>query len=164
MGDLLEALEADVMEEPDQSTQQRMLAVRRELVFLRRAAWPVRELLAQLERTDSPLIDAETRPFFRDTYGHAVQVLDVVESMRDLMSSLTDLYMSSISNRMNEVMKFLTLVGTIFIPLTFIAGVYGMNFDHMPELHSRLGYPATLGVMLAVAVGMLLFFRRKRWI
>ncbi len=164
MGDLIESLEAEVMREPDDATQRRMLAVRRELVFLRRAAWPVRELLAQLERADSPLIDDETRPFFRDTYDHAVQVIDVVESMRDLMSSLTDLYMSSLSNRMNEVMKFLTLVGTIFIPLTFIAGLYGMNFDHMPELHARWGYPIALGAMLCVAVGMVLYFKKKRWL
>ncbi len=164
LGDVIEILEAETLADPDQATQQRILSLRRELIFMRRSAWPVRELLSQIDRSESPLIEADTRPFFRDTYDHAVQVIDIVESMRDLMGGLMDLYMSSLSNRMNEVMKFLTIVGTIFIPLTFVAGIYGMNFDRMPELHARYGYPIAVAAMLLIAVGLVLYFKKRRWL
>ncbi len=164
LGTLVEELEEDVLDDPDQETQQRILRLRRELVFMRRAAWPVRELVSQVERSESPLVDEATRPFFRDTYDHAVQVLDIVESMRDLVGGLMDLYMSSLSNRMNEVMKFLTIVGTIFIPLTFVAGIYGMNFDYMPELRLPYAYPLALLGMLAIALALLGYFKHRKWI
>jgi magnesium transporter len=124
----------------------------------------VRELLSQLQRLDSPLWSDDTRPFVRDTYDHAVQVLDLVESLRDVVGGLTDLYMTSLSNRMNEIMKVLTIIGTIFIPLTFVAGIYGMNFEYMPELTVWYGYPVALAVMAALAGVLLLYFRRKDWI
>jgi magnesium transporter len=138
--------------------------LRRQLIAMRRAVWPVRELLGRLERLESPLVQEETRPFLRDAYDHAVQVVDIVESLRDLVSGLTDLYMTSISNRMNEIMKVLTIIGTIFIPLSFVAGVYGMNFEYMPELTWRYGYLGVWVVMIVATVLLLAFFRRREWI
>ena len=164
LGGRTEEIEDEVLDDPQPETQERINDLRRDLIFMRRMTWPVRELLSQLERLDSPLWSDETRPFVRDTYDHAVQVLDLVESLRDVVGGLTDLYMTSLSNRMNEIMKVLTIIGTIFIPLTFIAGIYGMNFEYMPELTVWYGYPAAMGVMTVIAVALLLYFRRKGWI
>ncbi|RMF58032.1 MAG: magnesium and cobalt transport protein CorA [Bacteroidetes bacterium] len=164
VGELLEELEDEVLRDPSMEVQQKIRDLRRELILMRRAVWPVRELFMTLERIELPLFREETRPFLRDAYDHIIQVIDIVESLRDVISGLMDLYMSSLSNRMNEIMKFLTIVGTIFIPLTFIAGIYGMNFEHMPELHYRYGYPLVMLAMVAIAAGMLLYFRRKRWL
>jgi magnesium transporter len=163
-GDVIELLEEEVVNDPDPSVQRSMRALRGNLILVRRAAWPMREVLAAMARTDSLLVTAETRIFVRDAYDHAVHALDVVESLRDVVSGLMDLYMSSLSNRLNDVMKVLTIIGTIFIPLSFIAGVYGMNFDHMPELHLRYGYGLALLLMAATAGSLLLFFRRKKWL
>ena len=163
-GSRSEELEEEILDDPTVQTQEKINALRRSLIHMRRSVWPVREILGRLERLESPLIDAETRPFLRDAYDHAVQVVDVVESLRDLVSGLTDLYMTVLSNRMNEIMKVLTIIGTIFIPLTFVAGIYGMNFEYMPELGYRYGYPIVWGVMLLVAAMLLLFFRRRDWI
>jgi magnesium transporter len=124
----------------------------------------VRELLGQLSRLDSPLWTDATDPFVRDVYDHAVQVLDLVESLRDVVSGLTDLYMSALSHRMNEVMQVLTIIGTIFIPLTFIAGIYGMNFEYMPELTVWWAYPLTLALMLIMALGLVVYFYRRDWL
>jgi magnesium transporter len=164
LGGRTEELEDEVLDDPQPETQERINDLRRDLIFMRRMTWPVRELLSQLERLDSPLWSEDTRPFVRDTYDHAVQVLDLVESLRDVTGGLTDLYMTSLSNRMNEIMKVLTIIGTIFIPLTFIAGIYGMNFEYMPELTVWYGYPAAVAVMAIIAGGLLLYFRRKKWI
>jgi magnesium transporter len=164
MGSRTEEVEEEVLEDPQPETQERINDLRRDLIFMRRMTWPVRELLSQLERLDSPLWSEDTRPFVRDTYDHAVQVLDLVESLRDVVGGLTDLYMTSLSNRMNEIMKVLTIMGTIFIPLTFIAGIYGMNFEYMPELTVWYGYPVAMGVMFAVAAVLLIYFRTKDWI
>jgi magnesium transporter len=164
LGSRTEEIEDEVLETPQSETQERINDLRRDLIFMRRMTWPVRELLSQLQRLDSPLWSEETRPFVRDTYDHAVQVLDLVESLRDVVGGLTDLYMTSLSNRMNEIMKVLTIIGTIFIPLTFIAGIYGMNFEYMPELTVWYGYPVAMGVMAGVAGVLLLYFRRKEWI
>jgi len=164
LGTRTEALEDDILENPSPKTQEELNELRRDLVFMRRMTWPVRDLLAHLERIDSPLWHEDTRPFVRDVYDHAVQVIDLVESMRDVVNGLTDLYMTSLSNRMNEIMKVLTIIGTIFIPLTFIAGIYGMNFAHMPELQYPYAYPIALGVMAIIAGLLLLYFRRKEWI
>lgn len=143
--------------------------VKRELLMLRRAVWPLRDAINALRSEVTPLVTEQTRVYFRDCHDHSIQLIDLLESYRDICSDLRDFYLSSISNRMNEVMKTLTVIATIFIPLSFIAGVYGMNFDtrspwNMPELHWRFGYPLVLGVMVTVAGGMLLWFRRRGWL
>lgn len=163
ISDQIEDLEADILEDPGPKTQQAMSVLRRELILLRKAVWPVRELLSTLERSDSNLIKEETKPFLRDAYDHAVQVIDIVESLRDMVGVLRDSYQAILGNRMNEIMKVLTIIATIFIPLTFIAGIYGMNFDHMPELHMRFGYPIALAAMFAVGIALALYFKWKRW-
>jgi magnesium transporter len=139
-------------------------ALKQQVIFIRRCAWPLRELVGAIQKIRSPLISEKLDMYFRDLYDHSVQALDTIETYRDLLSGLTDLYMSVSGNRMNEIMKVLTIIATIFIPLTFVAGIYGMNFEYMPELRHPLAYPGVLGLMLAVAAGMLLFFRRKGWI
>jgi magnesium transporter len=132
------------------------------VIGLRKSVWPLRELVGGLQR-ERDLVREGTQVYLRDLYDHAVQVLDTVETYRDILAGMLDIYLSSVSNRMNEVMKVLTVIATIFIPLTFIAGVYGMNFERMPELRWRYGYAFAWGVMLAAGAGMLLYFRRKRW-
>ena len=170
LGDLVADFEGAVLEKPTRETQVALNTLRRELVLLRRSIWPVREATMQIERTESPLVHDDTRPYLRDTYDHAVQAIDITESLRELVSGLHDLYLSSLSNRMNEVMKTLTIISAIFIPLTFIAGVYGMNFDpdtspyNMPELRWLYGYPASLVLMLVVALSMVGWFRYRKWI
>jgi magnesium transporter len=159
-----EDLEDEILEGPADDTQDRINALRRDLIFMRRTAWPARELLLQLTRTESPLWDEETHPFVRDTYDHALQVIDHVDALRDTVSGLMDLHMSALSHRMNEIMKVLTIIGTIFIPLTFVAGIYGMNFEYMPELSWRYGYFVSLGVMGAITLVSLEYFRRKGWL
>ena len=134
------------------------------MLFLRKAVWPLREVLGLLMREDSPLISAHTLTYLRDVYEHTVQVIDTVETFRDILTGMLDVYLSSVSNRMNEVMKVLTIIATIFIPLTFIVGVYGMNFAYMPELRWRWSYPAVWVLMLAVAFSLILYFRRKKWL
>lgn len=164
LGSRTEDLEDEVLEEPSRETQMRINGLRRDLIFTRRMTWPVRELASQLQRLESPLWSEEMSPFVRDTYDHTVQVLDLVESLRDVVGGLSDLYMTSLSNRMNEIMKVLTIIGTIFIPLTFVAGVYGMNFDYMPELRVWYAYPVVLVAMFLIAVFLLLYFWKKDWI
>ena len=137
--------------------------MRQELIFLRKQIWPMREVIAHLLKDDSPFISDPTRLFIRDTYDHTIHVIDTIESFRDMLSSLQDLYLSMISNRMNEVMKVLTIIATIFIPITFIAGIYGMNFQHMPELAWRWGYPSVWILIVAVVAVMLMYFRNKKW-
>jgi len=163
LGDRIEQLEEDVSQTPEPETLEKINRCKRELLFLRKSVWPLREVISQIHRGESPHFAEETRVYLRDVYDHTIQVIDTVESLRDIASGLVDLYLSSVSHRMNEVMKVLTIIATIFIPLTFIAGVYGMNFAHMPELASPWGYPIVLGVMLLVAVGMIIFFKRRRW-
>ena len=167
-GELLDDLEVRVMASARSSSQE-IFAMKRELLQLRRAIWPQRDLLASLLRDESPHIRAETRPYFRDTYDHAIQIMDMVETFREIASSLMDLLMTGVSNRLNEVMKVLTIVSTVFLPMTFVAGVYGMNFDttsplNMPELKWSFGYPFALFLMIASAVGLLLYYQRKGWI
>ncbi|HET8656299.1 MAG TPA: magnesium/cobalt transporter CorA [Longimicrobiaceae bacterium] len=169
VGDRLDGLEMEILRRPDRSTMNHLYGLKRELTILRRSIWPEREALNSLLRDPSDLIEPETRIYLRDTYDHIVQSIEIVESYRDLSSSLTDLYLSSVSQRTNEIMKVLTIFAAIFIPLTFIAGVYGMNFDpavspwNMPELKWFYGYPFALSLMTAVAVAMLIYFRRKGW-
>jgi len=170
LGERLEQIEAELLDAPDRRALERLHAVKRELLRVRRVAWPMREALGSLLRDESDLVSAGCRVFLRDVYDHAVQVLDMVETFREMSASLADLYLSAASNRMNEVMKVLTIIATIFIPLTFIAGIYGMNFDpaagplNMPELRWRFGYPFALGLMAALAALLLAVFRRKKWL
>lgn len=157
-------LEEAVVSDPRPEVLQNVHGLKSDLVFLRRSLWPLREMLARLYREQLPPIQPDTRPFLRDVHDHTIQVIEILESFQELVSGLMDIYMTSISNRMNNIMKVLTVIATIFIPLTFIAGVYGMNFQHMPELSWRWGYPAVLGLMFLVFVGMLLFFKRRKWL
>lgn len=164
LGDRLAELEEEVVERPSRGTLRRIYAAKRQLLELRRAVWPHRDAITTLVRDESPFIDASTRLYLRDTADHAIQLLDVLEGYRETVSGLLDVYLSSESNRTNEVMRTLTVVASIFIPLTFIAGVYGMNFEAMPELHSRIGYPIVLGIMLLTALGLLWKFQRLGWL
>jgi len=164
LGEQIEALGEDLTDDPRQEHLASIRHLKRELLFMRKSVWPLREILGAIQRDESRLVDESTRPYLRDLYDHTIQIIDTVETFRDMVSGLMDVYLSSISNRMNEVMKVLTIIATIFIPLSFIAGVYGMNFGYMPELQWRYGYFAILGVMAAVGVGMLVYFRRKRWL
>jgi magnesium transporter len=163
-GDALEELEDELLGDPSPTRAVAVHEIKRDLLVLRRAVWPLREALSAMHRGVSPLITAETRIYLRDCYDHTVQLIDLIEVYRDLATSLTELYMTSISHRMNEIMKVLTIISTIFIPLSFIASVYGMNFTHMPEIPWRFGYPFALGLMGLTALGMLTYFWRKGWL
>ncbi len=162
--DTAEEIEEEVINEPSPETLETIHRLKRTAVQLRRSISPVRELVLALERDGSALLAASTQPFLRDLYDHTVQVVESLESLRDVMGGYVDLYLSTVNNRMNEVMKVLTIIATVFIPLTFLAGIYGMNFEHMPELRWPWAYPALLLLMGAVAGGMFVFFRRKRWL
>lgn len=162
-GERIERLEDEVVSNPTRQTLEKVHQVRRDLLALRRSIWPQREALNQLIRDGSPLINSNVQIYLRDCYDHVIQLLDIVETYRELASSLMDVYLSSVSNRMNEIMKILTVISTIFIPLTFIVGVYGMNFEYMPELEQPWGYPLVWAVMLAVAAGLIVFFWRRGW-
>jgi magnesium transporter len=164
IGDHLDQLDDRTAAAETQSSFAELHGVKRELLMLRRAVWPLRDAINEVRRETTPFISVETRVYFRDCYDHAVQLIDLLESYRDIAGDVRDFYLSSVSNRMNEVMKTLTVIATIFLPITFIAGVYGMNFDHMPELHWRYGYAFSLVLMAAVAVGMLWYFKRRGWL
>jgi len=164
LGAHLEDLEDTLISDPSAETLHTVYQMKRELIFLRRSVWPLREVLAFLGRQESDLVQAQTLAYIRDVYDHTIQVIDTIESFRDLVAGMHDTYLSSISNRMNEVMKVLTIFATIFIPLTFIAGIYGMNFDWMPELRWHWSYPVLWSIMLLVTVFMVAFFRRRKWL
>ncbi len=165
LGDRIELLEGNLVDSPGRETLATINRLKRELLFLRKSVWPLREVIDRLGRDEFTLIHKETRIYLRDVYDHAVQVIDTVSTMRDMVSGMLDIYLSSMSNRMNEVMKVLTIIATIFIPLTFIAGVYGMNFRHMPELEWHWAYPYTFWpLVLAIGGAMLFFFRRRKWL
>lgn len=165
----LEEIEEQILDFADKESLGKIHQVRRELILLRRNLWPQREVINQLLRDESPLIHEDTQLYLRDCYDHTVQVMDLLETYRDMVASMLEIYLSSVSNRMNDVMRVLTVIATIFIPLTFIVGVYGMNFDRtagplsMPELGQPLGYAFVWTAMLAIAVGMILFFRSRKW-
>jgi magnesium transporter len=162
-GERIEELEDEVLLHPQRSTLTEIHQLKRELLGLRRAIWPLRDALSTLMRDGSDRLTPEVQIYLRDCYDHSIQVIDMLETYRELASSLMDIYLSSVSNRMNEIMKLLTVISSIFIPLTFIAGVYGMNFAHMPELAQRWGYPVCIGVMGSIGGLMGLFFWRKGW-
>ena len=164
VGDIIECLEDDLILKPDSETLNRMQSLKSEMLFIRRSVWPLREILSQWGRLDSELIQDTTRTYLRDAYDHIIQIMDVVEVYREMLAGMLDLYLSSVSYRMNEVMKVLTIIATIFIPLTFIVGIYGMNFEHMPEIKWHWGYYLIWAVMLTVSITMLAWFRKKKWL
>jgi magnesium transporter len=164
LGEKIEFLEEELVADPTTETLHIIHALKRDMIFLRKSVWPLREIISGLERGESALIQESTGIYLRDVYDHTIQVIDTVETFRDMVSGMLDIYLSSVSNRMNEVMKVLTIIATIFIPLTLIAGIYGMNFQYMPELGWRWGYPMVWLVMLAIVALMAVYFRRKRWL
>ncbi len=164
IGEMIEELEDELLEHPTRDSVGRLHELKRALLQLRRSAWPERELVNTMARDEMGLIAHETKMFLRDCYDHAIQIMDVVESYRDLTAGMMDLYLSSLGMRTNEIMRVLTVVTSIFIPLTFIAGIYGMNFAEMPELKWRYAYPVCMVVMVLIAIAMLIYFRRKKWL
>ncbi len=164
LGEEIESAEEELVTNPAPETLQTIHNLKREMILLRKSVWPLRELISGLERGESSLIQKSTVIYLRDVYDHTIQVIDTIETYRDMLAGMLDIYLSSISNRMNAVMKVLTIIATIFIPLTFIAGIYGMNFKFMPELEWRWGYFGILAIMAVVAVYMVIFFRKKKWL
>ena len=164
LGDRIEALQQILVARPAQETLRALTALKREMLYLRKSVWPLREVVSGLQRGDSPLIQKSTGLYVRDLYDHIIHVIDTIETYRDMLSGMLDIYLSSLNMRLNEVMKVLTIIATIFMPLSFIVGVYGMNFRYMPELGWRWGYPLVLLLMAVIAGAMLVFFRRKKWI
>ena len=163
-GDRIENIEQELLDRPSPQTLQNINSLKQEITMLRRSVWPLREVMSKLEKRDSSLIRETTIIYLRDVYDHIIQVVDTVDISRDILSGMLDMYLSTISNSMNQVMKVLTIIATIFIPLTFIAGIYGMNFSYMPELGWRWSYPAALGVMVMVVIVMIAYFRKKKWL
>jgi magnesium transporter len=164
IGEQLEQIEDRLLAAPNPETLQELHALKREMLRIRRATWPLREALSGLGRGESPLIAESTRLYMRDVYDHTVQVIDSLETLRDTEAEMLDVYLSSMSNRMTAVMKVLTIITTIFMPLSFIASVYGMNFRYMPGLDSRWGYPLVLTFMVAIGLVMIFLFHKKRWL
>jgi len=170
IGEKIENMQEDIIKNPDPKTLQHIYKLKRDMIYLRKSVWPLREVLNGLLREESKLIKKSTHIYLRDLYDHTIQVIDTIETYRDMVSGMLDIYMSSISNRMNEVMKVLTIFAAIFIPLTFIAGVYGMNFKtennplNMPELGWEYGYIFALGTMVVLVVVLLGYFKHKKWL
>ncbi len=165
LGEKIEGMEEELVTNPTPETLQTIHNLKREMIFLRKSVWPLREVVSRLERGESDLIKDSTGIYLRDVYDHTIQVVDTIETFRDMLSGMLDIYLSSVSNRMNQVMKVLTIIATIFIPLTFVAGIYGMNFEYMPELKWHWFYPKAFWlVMLGIAGVMLVYFRRKKWL
>jgi len=163
IGERIEFLEESLIGNPGPDTLKLLHHLKREMIYLRKSVWPLREVVAAMQRRDSALIREGTGYYLRDVYDHTIQVIDTIETFRDMLSGMLDIYLSSVSNRMNSVMKVLTVIATIFMPLTWIAGIYGMNFKHMPELEWAWGYPAVWALTLAIAVGMMVYFKKKKW-
>jgi magnesium transporter len=164
IGEEIEGLEQQLMLSASQELLTRIYGLKQELVFLRRSIWPMREVVSTLQRTEHELVSKDTFVYLRDVYDHTVQVVETVETFRDMSSGMLDLYLSTVSNKMNEVMKVLTIFAAIFIPLTFIAGVYGMNFEFMPELKWKLAYPVWWSITIILVIGMLIYFRKRKWL
>ena len=164
LGERIEVLQETIISRPIPASLQTLHALKRELLFLRKSVWPLREVVSGMQRGESTLIHKDTWFYLRDVYDHTIHVIDTIETYRDMLASMMDIYLSSLSIRLNEVMKVLTIIATIFMPLTFIVGLYGMNFHYMPELGWRWGYPLVLLVMAGIGAGMMVFFRRKKWI
>ena len=164
IGDEIEDIEEKLFTNPESSILQDLHDLRQELIFFRKTVWPLRTIMNELDRQETELIEDSTSVYLRDLYDHVVQVIETLETFREMLSGQLEVYLSTISNKTNEIMKFLTIIGTIFIPLTFIAGVYGMNFKHMPELEWRWGYYLIWAVMIGIGVALLAYFRKKNWI
>jgi len=164
LGEGIEDVEQELATNPTQDTLQNIRVFKKEMLFLRKSVWPLREVVNSLERGELALFHESTGIYLRDVYDHTIQIIDTVESYRDMLSGMLDVYLSSISNKMNEVMKVLTIFASIFIPLTFFAGIYGMNFTFMPELGWPWGYFAALGFMALVGISLVIYFRRKKWL
>jgi magnesium transporter len=163
-GNAMEAMELEILEDPSSHSQQKLFSMRRDLSLQRRVLWPVRELVDHLYRDESGFINPELKTFYRDVQDHIMQIIDLLETYRDTASSLSDLYQTSVGNKMNEIMKVLTIMASFFIPITFFAGVYGMNFEHIPELHWKYAYPVFWLGCLSMCTGLAIFFWRKGWI
>lgn len=163
-GDRIERLEEELVNNPQKRTLTEIYRIKREMLYIRKSIWPLREAISRLERGESELVSRNTHLYLRDVYDHTINVLDTIETYRDMLSGMIDIYLSSISNRLNETMKYLALISTIFIPMTFIASIYGMNFEFMPELKWIGGYPFALGVMGIVGLGFLIYFKLKKWV
>ena len=164
LGEQITDCENDVINSPSLSTSTKIHSIRNKLILLRRSIWPLRDVVTELRRNESDMFRKDTEPFLRDLYDHTVHNIEAMETYRDMLSGLLDGYNNAVSNRMNEIMKILTIISTLFIPLSFMAGLYGMNFKYMPELEWQWGYPVLLLVMAGVIAGLLLYFRRKKWI
>ncbi len=164
LGEKIDGLEEQLIAEPRRELLHEIHALKREMIDLRKSVWPLREVVSGLERSESPLIRKSTGVFLRDVYDHAIQVIDTVESFREMLTSMVETYLSSLSNRMNEIMKVLTIISTIFIPITFLVGLYGMNFHFMPEIKWRWGYAFVWILILGSVGGMFAFFRKKKWL
>jgi magnesium transporter len=160
----MQALEEELIVEPKRETMEMIHHMKREMIYVRKQVWPMREVSNGLTRGEFDLIEDSTVIYLRDVYDHTIQVIDTLESLRDMLSGMLDIYLSTMSNKMNEVMKVLTIMASIFIPLTFIAGIYGMNFKYMPELEWQWGYFAVWAVMLVVVVFMVFYFKKKTWL
>jgi magnesium transporter len=163
VGERIEELEESLTRNTKPETMQEIHRLKREMIYLRKSIWPLRESISGLEKSESALINKATLKYLRDVYDHTIQIIDTVETFRDMLSGMHDTYLTNISNRMNEIMKVLTIIATIFIPMTFIAGIYGMNFKFMPELVWRWGYLAVWVVLVSVALIMVVYFKRKKW-
>ena len=164
LGEKIEDIEDELMTNPTPKTLKVIHRLKRDMIYLRKSVWPFREVISNLERGESKLIKETTSIYLKDIYDHTIQVIDTIESFRDMLSGMLDIYLSSISNRMNEIMKVLTIIATIFIPLTFLVGVYGMNFKYMPELELPWSYPALWFFMITLGVSMLVYFKKRKWI
>jgi magnesium transporter len=164
LSEKIEYLEEKLITRPTPETLQTIHHIKREMIFLRKAIWPLREVIGGLERNESSLIEESTKIYLRDIYDHTIQTIDTIETFRDMVSGMLDIYLSSVSNRLNSVMKVLTIIATIFMPLTFLAGIYGMNFKYMPELEWRWGYPAIWLIMIGIGIFMLVYFKKKNWL
>lgn len=164
LGERIDALEEELLENPSNETLSKLHKIRRESLELRRSVYPLREVISKFEKIDESILHPDVRVFIRDLYDHTIQVIDTIEVMRESALALLDLYMNSVSNKMNEIMKVLTIMASIFIPLTFVAGIYGMNFQNMPELQWNYGYFGVWGVMILMVIGMLIYFKSKKWL
>ncbi|MBU1162071.1 MAG: magnesium/cobalt transporter CorA [Proteobacteria bacterium] len=164
LGEKIEALEEDLLENPSPETLQTLHEMKREMIYLRKQIWPIREIINSLVKSESSLIQEQLHVYFRDVYDHTIQIIDTIESYRDILAGMLEIYLSTLSNKMNEVMKVLTIIATIFIPITFIAGVYGMNFKFMPELEWRWGYVMVWAIIVVAAGIMIGFFKKKQWL
>ncbi len=163
-GDRIERLEEELVNNPQKRTLTEIYRIKREMLYIRKSIWPLREAISRLERGESELVSRNTHLYLRDVYDHTINVLDTIETYRDMLSGMIDIYLSSISNRLNETMKYLALISTIFIPMTFIASIYGMNFELMPELKWAQGYWFALSLMAAIGIGFYIYFKKKKWV